>query len=177
VINPKFIFLLTTLLGYSLISTLMPYPAKGIPFLNFIAVTYFTQETSYYCGPAAVQMALSYILDSFPSQDVLAMEMQTDAKAGVTYTDKMSEAFDSRGFTQVYEDELNLDELKTLNSDGSLVIILIYFDTTHEYQHYVLVIGYDNKAIYVHDPWPASWGATTRQNNRRECLYFRRIIK
>ena len=145
------------LFSYLLISMLPPYPAKGIPSLNFIAVTYFTQETSYYCGSAAVQMALSYLLDSFPSQNELATELQTDVEAGVTYTDKMSEAFDNRGFTQVYEDELNLDKLKTLNSDGSLVIILIYFDTSHEYQHYVLVIGYDNKAIYVHDPWPTSW--------------------
>ena len=113
-------------------------------------------------------MALSYLLDSFPSQDELATEIQTDAEAGVTYTNKMRKAFDNREFTQVYEDELNLDDLKTLNSNGYLVIILIYFGTTHEYQHYVLVIGYDSNAIYAHDPWPTSWrqpqGRTTGAN-------------
>jgi hypothetical protein len=113
-------------------------------------------------------MALSRLLDSFPSQDELATEMETDAKAGVTYTSKMRKAFDNRGFTQVYEDELNLDDLKTPNSNGHLVIILIYFDITHRYQHYVLVIGYDNNVIYVHDPWPTHWrqpqGRTTGAN-------------
>lgn len=156
------------LLSYLLISTLASYPTKEISSSNFISVTYSAQKKSYYCGPAAVQMALSYLLDSFPSQDELATEMQTDAKAGVTYTNKMRKAFDNRGFTQVYEDDSNLDELKILNSNGYLIIILIYFDITHEYQHYVLVIGYDSKAIYVHDPWPTSWrqpqGRTTGAN-------------
>lgn len=142
--------------------------ANGITSSNFISVAYFAQETSYYCGPAVVQMALSYLIDSFPSQDELATEMETDAKAGVTYTDKMRKAFDNRGFSQVYEDELNLDRLKTLNSNGYLVIILIYFDITHQYQHYVLVIGYDSNGIYVHDPWSTSWrqpqGRTTGAN-------------
>ena len=146
------------LLSYLVISTSAPYPTKGISSSNFISVTYFAQKTRYYCGPAAVQMAFSNLLDTFPSQDELATEMETDVQAGVTYTDKMRKAFDNRGFTQVYEDELNLDELKTLNSNGYLVIILIYFDSTHNYQHYVLVIGYDSNAIYVHDPWPTSFG-------------------
>lgn len=164
----KVIPLLIMLLSYSLIATLLFYPASGIPSSNFISVTYFAQETSYFCGPAVVQMALSYLLDSFPSQDELATEIETDVEAGVTHTNKMREAFDNRGFTQVYEDKLNLDELKTLNSNGYLVIILIYFDITHEYQHYVLVIGYDNNSVYVHDPWPTSWrqpqGRTTGAN-------------
>lgn len=53
-------------------------------------------------------MALSYLLNSFLSQDELATEMQTDAKAGVTYIDKIRKTFDNRGLTQVYEYELNL---------------------------------------------------------------------
>jgi hypothetical protein len=101
-------------------------------------------------------MALSYLFDAFPSQDELATELETDAAAGVTYTNKMRKAFDSRELTQVYGDTLNTSELKNLNSQGYLVIILIYFDVTHEYQHYVLVIGYDVNGIYVHDPWPSS---------------------
>jgi hypothetical protein len=101
-------------------------------------------------------MALGYLLDAFPTQDELATEVETDAKAGVTHTNKMRKAFDNRGLTQVYESKLNLDELKVINSKGYLIIILIYFDNTHEYQHYVLVIGYDTSAVYVHDPWPHS---------------------
>ncbi len=144
------------ILGYLLISKSVPYPANGVPPSNFISVAYLTQETSYYCGPATVQMALGHLLDAFPTQDELATEVETDAKAGVTHTNQMRKAFDNRGFTQVYENKLNLDELKVANSKGYLIIILIYFDNTHEYQHYVLVIGYDTNAVLVHDPWPVS---------------------
>jgi len=124
---------------------------------NFLLVQYFPQQESYYCGPATVQMALSYLIDSVPSQDELALELQTDATAGVTYMSKMRKAFDSRGYTQVHEDTLSVESLKDMNSDGFLVVILIYFDETHKYQHYVLVVGYDGYGIYVHDPWPTSW--------------------
>ncbi|UCC28534.1 MAG: C39 family peptidase [Candidatus Bathyarchaeota archaeon] len=139
-----------------LILKMMPYPASGIPLSNFIPVTYHAQETSYYCGPATVQMALGYLLDTCPTQDELATEVETDAKAGVTHTEKMRKAFDNRGFTRVYERELNFNELKIISSKGYLIIILIYFDNTHEYQHYVLVIGYHTDTIYIHDPWPIS---------------------
>lgn len=102
-------------------------------------------------------MALSYLMDSFPSQSQLAREMHTNPVREVTYTNRMSVPFDRRGLTLVFEETLDLDGLKTYNSNGYLVIILIYFDINHRYQHYVLVVGYDSNGIYVHDPWSTSW--------------------
>jgi hypothetical protein len=133
--------------------------AQAIPSSGYISVTYRRQETYYYCGPAVVQMALDYLGTALPSQDQLAAEMQTDIVEGVTYTDMMSVPFTNRNFSKVYAGTLDLDELKENNANGYLTIILIYFDTTHEYQHYVLVIGYNASGVFVHDPWPVAWGS------------------
>ncbi|MFP3985856.1 MAG: peptidase C39 family protein [Candidatus Bathyarchaeia archaeon] len=147
---------LLSFFGYLLISALPLCSIQTTSSSNFISVKYFSQETSYFCGPATIQMALGYLTDSYPSQDKIATEVQTNPETGVTYLDKMRIAFDNRGFNQVYETTLDLETLKTINSNGYLVIILIYFDTTYEYMHYVLVVGFDNSSVYVHDPWPTS---------------------
>lgn len=151
-------FLLFILSGYSSFSTLIIHSSvQAFPSSSFISVVYRAQETDYYCGPACVQMALSYLMDSFPSQSLLASEMHTNPWLGATYTNEMRVPFDKRELSLVFEETLDLDELKTYNSNGYPVIILIYSDTNHRYQHYVLVIGYDSNGIYVHDPWPTSW--------------------
>ena len=104
-------------------------------------------------------MALDYLCTTLPSQDQLAAEMQTGIVEGVTYVDMMSVPFINRNFSEVYTDTLSLDELKENNAIGYLTIILIYFDTTYEYQHYVLVVGYNTSGVFVHDPWPVAWGS------------------
>jgi hypothetical protein len=133
--------------------------AQAIPSSGHISVTYRHQETDCYCGPAVVQMALDYLDTALPSQDQLAAEMQTNIVEGVTYIDMMSIPFTNRNFSEVYADTLSFDELKENNANGYLTIILIYFDTTHEHQHYVLVVGYNASGAFVHDPWPVAWGS------------------
>lgn len=160
------VLVLHLLCTYSLILVLVSCPAKAIPSSNFISVAYQPQETDYYCGPACVQMALSYLSNSSPNQSQLASEMQTSQ---VTYIGNMRIPFDNRGFTSVHEEiSMGVDELKTHNSNGDLVIILIYFSNAHQDQHYVLVVGYDSDGVYVHDPWPIEWqqpnGRTTGAN-------------
>ena len=102
-------------------------------------------------------MALSYLDTSVANQGQLAEETQTDPIESVTYTDMMSKSFHDRGFSDVSEDTLELDDLKINIDDGHLTIILIHFSTAHLYQHYVLVIGYNADGIFVHDPWPTTW--------------------
>jgi hypothetical protein len=119
-----------------------------------LPVSYRSQETAYYCGPAVVQMALSYVAAEVPSQDTLASEMDTDPAEGVTYTDMIRVPFEIRGFHNVYEASLDLETLREANDNAYLTIILIYFSPAHVYQHYVLVIGYNSSGIFVHDPWP-----------------------
>ncbi len=124
---------------------------------NGVSVTYRPQENTYFCGPAVVQMALSYLLHEFPSQDQLATEMETDPVEGLTYTDMMQIPFKNRGFTEVYEGVFELEDLKEASDSGFLTIILVYFSRTVEFQHYVLVVGYNDSGIHIHDPWPTTW--------------------
>ncbi len=132
------------------------------------SVAYQSQEKTYYCGPAAVQMALNYISSELPSQDQLASEMDTDPIEGVTYTDMIAVPFSNRDFEVVYEGIFELEDLKIASNNDFLTIILIYFSSTHEYQHYILVINHNDSGIFVHDPWPTSWsqpqGRVTGQN-------------
>lgn len=104
-----------------------------------------------------VQMALTYLDTAVAHQDQLAGEMQTDPEEGVTYTDMMSKPFHDRGFLDVREDTLELDDLKVNAENGHLTIVLIHFSTAHLYQHYVLVVGYNASGIFVHDPWLVTW--------------------
>ncbi|MCK4436030.1 C39 family peptidase [Candidatus Bathyarchaeota archaeon] len=155
----NYIFLLILLV---LFTCLYDSPANtsstlSVSSTNHISVIYRSQETLYYCGPAVVQMALSYLDTAVAHQDQLAGEMQTDPEEGVTCTDIMSKPFHDRGFLDVCEDTLELADLKVNTENGHLTIILIHFSTAHLYQHYVLVVGYNASGIFVHDPWLATW--------------------
>ncbi len=121
-------------------------------------------------------MALSYIGVSPPSQDKLATEMQTDPVEGVTYTDMMHVPFENRGLKEVYERVLEVNDLKENSYNGYLTIILIYFTETHEYQHYVLVTGYNATGILVHDPWPVSWGQPTSRRTGANVFISNELI-
>ena len=102
-------------------------------------------------------MALSYLFSTFSDQDEIASEVQTNSLLQVTYTGKMRNAFDDRGLTKVYESQLSMEDVKSLNAQGYPIIILLYFDITHQFQHYVLITGYNGSGIFANDPWPTSW--------------------
>jgi len=132
---------------------------NAIPSSNMLSVPYHSQINDYYCDPAVVQMALQFISGKLVPQDVLAAEIGTTPDD--TPLSNMSIPFHNRGFVNLHETHANLDELKALNSNGFLSIILIYFDITDhdpDDTHFVLVVGYNESGIFVHDPWPPAWG-------------------
>jgi len=144
-------------LAIALISTsIAVYASEQIPSSYFIKVNYYEQEKWFYCGPACVQMGLSY-WGIFVNQTELAEEMETREELNGTFPDDMRKPFDKRN-VEVHTEYLNIDRLKVHVSHGEPVIIEIFFDLDLTDYHYVLVIGYTEDAIYVHDPWPTSWG-------------------
>jgi hypothetical protein len=131
----------------------------AIPTSHMLSVPYHSQINDYYCDPAVVQMALQYISGKLVSQDILAAEIGTTPDN--TPLENMTVPFYLRGFSNVQITHSNLSELKTLNANGFLSIILIYFDITDhdpDDTHFVLVVGYNESGIFVHDPWPPAWG-------------------
>lgn len=129
-----------------------------------LSVPHYYQVKWYFCGPASVQMVLHYISGVKINQYVLANEMHTSSSSGGTYTNYMPKPFRLRGYSAIEIKPMNVDKLKYYLSRNRPVIILIWFDTRKKSQHYVVVIGYDNDGIYIHDPWPEKWGKAKDRN-------------
>ena len=156
-----FIFL-TILIINSFLSTSSNIKAGSSS--NLLNVPFFEQEKHYYCGPASLQMVIAYLTGSVPSQELLAYELETDHIKNVTYTAKMRIPFNLRNLNQIYTVEgMLVSELKLQSAQGFLVILLIWFDVPlKEKNHYVVVVGYNETGVFIHDPWPTSWSKPGR---------------
>jgi predicted double-glycine peptidase len=136
-----------------------PIPVSSIPEEIILNVPYHQQDNNYYCGPACVEMALEYLTGDIIPQKTLADQLKTDPQKLVTWTNNMPTPFTNFGYPDTRENQYSdKEELNTRSSEGLLSIILIWFDTDHQYGHYVVVIGYNATGIFVHDPWSIDWG-------------------
>jgi len=146
---------LGTWLHVFLLLTCVTFPLTAhvyaIPSSNLLQVPFHAQQGDIWCGPASVQMAIEYISGEKVDQSVLAREMHTGPKCGGTCTGNMALPFRNRNWT-VVQAWSDLNELKELNWQGFVSIINIWSDTRHAYGHYVVVVGYNEGGILVHDP-------------------------
>ncbi len=122
-----------------------------------LVVPYHDQQTSYYCGPAAVQMVMEYSNGMLLSQDQLGEELNTDPIEGVTYTYDMGDPFEARSISRVNSGRTTLTSLKQKINNGYAPILLIWFDETHDAGHYVVAVGYNETGVFINDPWPSDW--------------------
>jgi hypothetical protein len=122
-----------------------------------LEVPYHDQQTSFYCGPAAIKMVMEYTLGIEVSQDALSQEMNTDIEKGITYTSLMDEPFIHRELTDIMEGRTTLNQLKKQITLGHAPILLIWFDERHETGHYVVAVGFNQTGLFVNDPWPTQW--------------------
>ena len=152
-------FMAAALLSVLLVASLPGFQAAfAIPSTNMIDVPYHTQEKTYYCGPASVQMVIEYLSGDIIPQQVLATEMKTDPVKRVTFANRMNLPFTNRGYQSVREHKNStIDKLREQNSRGYVSILLIWFDTNLKTGHYVVVAGYNATGIFVNDPWPSNW--------------------
>jgi hypothetical protein len=145
------------------------------PTLN---VPYYQQLKSYYCGDAALEMAFNYNGPDV-SQYEIADVARTNSAYG-TYTDDMLRAAQfSNLSTSVGDDEpaytctgyteravgyaafqyapgsFWLSGLESLIDQGYPIVVLTWYDTTHQSGHFRVVTGYDRSMneVKVNDPW------------------------
>lgn len=121
-----------------------------------LEVPYHDQQTSYYCGPAAIQMVLEYSNGMMLTQDQLGAELETDLQ-GVTYIYSMDEPFENRMISKVKSGRTSLSQLKHRINQGYAPILLIWFDENQETGHYVVAVGYNETGVFINDPWPKQW--------------------
>jgi hypothetical protein len=147
-----FVFILALICVFLVKSSAYPVASSVI-----LEVPYHDQQTSFYCGPAAIQMVLEYSNGMYLSQDKLGSEVNVDAIEGVTYTYAMDEPFQARNISKVSSGRTSLTQLKQKINQGYAPILLIWFDQNHESGHYVVAVGYNETGVFINDPWPEGW--------------------
>jgi hypothetical protein len=123
---------------------------------------YHAQEAQHYCGPASVQIVLDWLgVRPLPAQSELAAELEMSV-AGHALADMMIVPFEHRGFEVEARQGLSIDQLKENVADDHPTIILIYLDNGSAYGHYVVVIGFNEGGVFVHDPYAEAYGEVGR---------------
>ncbi len=123
---------------------------------------YHVQEAQYYCGPASVQMVLDWLGgQSLPTQTALAAELGTPV-GGPTLVDTMPLPFEKRDLSVEEVQGLSVAALKESVANDYPVIILMYLDNGLVYGHYVVVVGYNEGGVFVHDPYSTSYHSVNR---------------
>ncbi len=148
----------------------------------YVPVPFYYQITTYYCGPAALEMVFDYYGEDI-SQMEIADVARTSYLEGGTFTDEMRRAahfsnlsisfgdempggitgYSARevGYAAFEQWELTVDDVKNLINNGEPLIVLMWWSTAKVYGHYRVVVGYTETHIIMHDPWNKDlWGGT-----------------
>ena len=116
----------------------------------YIDVPYFKQDTGYTCGPASLQMVFAFY-GIQESEAGLTRELRTNTDIGTKHK-RLIDAVSKRGLFSYVNENAPLSELRALLAD-SLPIIVHYREVGQDDGHYSVVVGLDEKNIYLHDPW------------------------
>lgn len=129
------------------------------------------------CGPACVAM----ILNAFKIEvSTNAVYRKTGAKAnGYVSVSQMMRAGQAYGVAFNYFSGWNVAKLKESVKNGKPVIALVHYGSWSSMPgktqsnftgpHFVVVMGYDEKHLYVHDPlW---WGNRRKEGERKRWTY------
>lgn len=110
-----------------------------------------------YCGPASLKMVLEYFGESY-SEEEIAQRCRRDPELG-TNDVSLAKAARSFGFDVVIKNNSNITNLKQWLKKGVPVIVNWFTRGRSDYGdsevpdgHYSVVVGLDEKNIYLQDP-------------------------
>jgi len=117
-----------------------------------LKVPYYKQKEEWTCGPASLQMAMSF-LGEFRTQEELAKLLKLEEN-GWTGNDDMVRAAQKAGFYCYVAKETTVEEIKYFISLGYPVIVN-YIEPKGQEGHFSVVHGYGwfTKKIIMHDPY------------------------
>lgn len=116
-------------------------------------VPYFKQETNVFCGPACVQMVLSYFGKPFPSQTTLARVMKTDLVGeNGTQHRVLADYLRSKGYIARASRSSTFSDMEQALSEGYPVIVH-YLEPSQNDDHYAVVTRLTKTHITLNDPW------------------------
>ncbi|MFH1864546.1 MAG: C39 family peptidase [Candidatus Eisenbacteria bacterium] len=160
-----------------------PQPGRYPTTYNITSVPHYYQGTSYHCGPAALEMVFDY-WGQHVNQTDIGYAAKTQSGHGTWSDDLRRAAHFSQNSTAVLDPSLQgyderwtgyaasenqwsfpgtgdpdyvdrHNDLKNLISSDYPVLILSWYDSSHNSGHFRVVKGYDDNTdeYIVHDPW------------------------
>ncbi len=128
------------------------------------------------CGPTCVAMVLHAFGVSVSTN---AVYRKTGAPAnGFVSVSQMMRAAQAYGVPFDYASGLNINKLKEYVKQGKAPIALVHYgswvkmgkvQSNFSGPHFVVVVGYDDKHVYVNDPlW---WGSRRKEGERKKWTY------
>lgn len=110
------------------------------------------QETDVTCGPAAIKMALDALLGVKVDEETLAVHLGTNDAIGTRQ--RVIERFIERvGLEgEVRHTTTRIADLREALRSGQVVLVC-YFMSEEETDHYALVVDMTADHIVLHDPW------------------------
>ncbi len=116
-----------------------------------IELPHHQQQTDHTCGPAAIKMVLDALGHSLPER-TLERVMDTDPSIG-TRQRIMARFADELGLAvRVRHSDTDVAEIRDAMAKGEVVIVC-YWLSHEDTDHYAVVSGIRPGAIILHDPW------------------------
>jgi hypothetical protein len=150
---------------------------------TILAVPFSYQEKDYYCGPACLQMVLSYYGRSISQSEIACVARTTGFPTyDGTMDDELRRAaqfsnsstsmgnqlpYNITGYTSqplgcsAFETYgMNLTVLESFLEQGKPLILCMWYSSSHVTGHYRVAIGYNQTDIFMQDPWNKQlWGS------------------
>ncbi|MEK9182294.1 MAG: peptidase C39 family protein [Patescibacteria group bacterium] len=115
-----------------------------------LKIPFYKQDTDHTCGPASLQMALSFLGD-FKSEKKLSEEAHTNHDVGTKHN-AMIETARKEGFYCYVNNDSSLNEISNFLAEG-LPVIIHFAEPQAEEEHYAVVVGFEKGEIILNDPW------------------------
>lgn len=115
-----------------------------------LKIPFYKQDTDHTCGPATLQMVLSFLGD-FKSEKFLSKEAHANHDIGTKH-DAMIETARKEGFYCYVNKDSSVDEIKNFLSEG-LPVIIHFAEPQAEEEHYAVVVGLEKSDVILNDPW------------------------
>lgn len=114
-----------------------------------LSIPYFPQINMYACGPAVLQMILAY--NNIYTDQIALAETLVPTNKG-TDEAELVEALVKHGLYPVVKEPASLVDIENALKKENLVIVG-FLELQRNEGHYVIVSGYDDIYLYIHDPW------------------------
>lgn len=118
--------------------------------MHYLEVPYFKQDTGYTCGPASLQMVFGFY-GIHESEGRLTEELKPDEDNGTDHQ-AMIDLVLERGFNCYVNDRSTLQEVEYLLK-YRVPVVVQYIESSHDEDHYSVVIGLTDASIVLNDPW------------------------